>query len=58
MNIKKICFFLFLIKKGIRANNDKNWIKLENCSAFTARPSDIIKSPNEVRLLFIGKISF
>ena len=27
-NIKKICFFLSLIKKGIRANNDKNWIKL------------------------------
>ena len=23
MNIKKICFFLFLIKKGIRANNEK-----------------------------------
>ena len=47
MNIKKKCFFLESIKKGISANKDKNCIKLENCSPLIAKPKDITKSPKE-----------
>ena len=54
---KNILLFFVIKKTGIKANKLENCIIPPNCSAPTGIPIDIIISPIETKLLFIGKIS-